>query len=272
MPIHDRFHERGILRGRREVGDEQPTARSQRAEQRGRQYPSDVVVEVVVETGGIGQVEVLEAHRAAQQVANGGGTCRHRIGAVQSLHDIEAVPVLVDRGHRHVARADGATPLDLAEVAAGDRQHPRVWTAGRDRVDLPREDGAPRADALEARRIELVAVEHSTERREGLFRRRRAVDQIHEDGVAGITARLRVGAPRERRLEKKVVKRMLARFFADGLPFVGRQMRAQVAQRVAQLTDAAVNVRAEERLAGDVEDLGAREEANEGGHGHCPCP
>jgi hypothetical protein len=68
---------------------------------------------------------------------------------------------------------------------------------------------------LEAGRVELVAVEQAAERRQIVARWCDAVDQIHENGVAGVAARLLVGAPGERRLQEQLVKRMPAGPFPE---------------------------------------------------------
>src|SRR6185503_5287507 len=56
VPVHDRFHEGRIMSGGREVRDQQTPARRHHAKQRGRQRPRQIVLEIVVEPGGIHEV------------------------------------------------------------------------------------------------------------------------------------------------------------------------------------------------------------------------
>jgi hypothetical protein len=158
-------------------------------------------------------------------------------------------------------------------VAACHRQHACARPVRGDVVDLAGECRAAHAHALEARRVELIAVEHAAERREVGVDGGGAVDEIHEHRIAGIAARLAEGALRERRFEEEAVKRMPAGELAEGVPVVGVERGARGAEPRAQFVHAAVDVVIEQRLVGAVEEGGGGVGVgNQVRHGRCPRP
>ncbi len=273
LPIHERFHPRGVTGFGGEVRDQQPSARREhpkhRVDQRARQW----LLEIVEEPGGIDEVEIAKPCRAAKDVSHGSWHGAHTEAPVLAVDHAQALAILIERGNGDPTVARRAAPFDFAEMAAGDREHVRAGPRGSDIVQLARQDCASQADAVTAGRVELVAVEHAAERRDLGARRCRAVHEIHQHRVAGVAARFQERAVGDRRLEQQVVKGMAPGRSAKSGPIVRAKLSAHAAKTRTERVHAGVHVVVQERVAGLVENCGGRAGlGDQGSHGAISSP
>jgi len=82
--------------------------------------------------------------------------------------------------------------------------------------------GLLRFSSLSDREI-LAASFRLCDAQELVARMRLAVDQVHQDGIARIAARLLEGSAGERRFEQQIVQRMPPHLLSDEGPVGGRQ-------------------------------------------------
>src|SRR5262245_27372310 len=136
VPCHERFQVRAIEAGRREVGNQQLPAGFGEREQTLGERLGDRIREVVVQPGGVDEVETANRRFSRDEIPHRGLDRFNAKVAVARAHFEQARGVGVERDESpDTPRSDRRRALHLAQVTCGHREDARLRPGEREIVD-----------------------------------------------------------------------------------------------------------------------------------------